>query len=808
MDLEALCDSMTLEEQVALLAGADFWTTVPIERVGVPAIKVTDGPNGARGGGALLGGVKTACFPVGIALASTWNVDLVHRIGQALAEEAHSKGARVLLGPTVNLHRHPLNGRNFECFSEDPLLSARVACAYIEGLQSQGVAATVKHYAGNESEFERMTINSEIDERTLRELYLLPFEAAVKQAGTWAVMAAYNRLNGTHAAEHPRLLREILKGEWHFDGVVMSDWFATHTTAEALNAGLDLEMPGPTRFRGQALAAAVRAGSVDATHLRDGALRILRLIERVGGFADPTIGPERATDRPEHRALIRRAGAEGVVLLKNDGVLPLDASRVRSVAVIGPNAAVAQIMGGGSAQVNAYYRVSPLEGIRAHFQSAPSVVGYAPGCVNHRLLPLLPGRVALDYFDAETPRGDPVSSEQRDEAEVMWLDTLPDGVTREVFSARLSASFVPPESGEYQFSLVSAGLSRLYVDGDLLVDNWTGWKPGDNYFGAGSDEVVGSRWLDSGREYPVVVEYGHRQRGPFGLKAVRVGVELPLGEAAMRQAVDLAASSDVAVVCVGLSGEWDTEGRDRSDIRLVGRQDELIRLVAAANSRSVVVLQSGGPLSMPWIDDVAAVLEAWYPGQECGNAIADVLFGLVNPAGRLPQTFPVRLEDNPAAANYPGENGCVRYAEGVFVGYRHYQARGIEPLFAFGHGLSYTSFMYSNLQFAVGPTVSVGLDVTNTGSRSGQEVVQVYVRDVACTLERPPMELKAFAKVTLDSGQRQTLNFDLDRRALAFYDASHAAWHVEAGEFEVLVGAASDDIRLRGGFTLNEDAWL
>jgi beta-glucosidase len=808
MDLEALCDSMTLEEQVALLAGADFWTTVPLPRVGVPAIKVTDGPNGARGGGALLGGVKTACFPVGISLASTWNVDLLQRVGQALAEEAHSKGARVLLGPTVNLHRHPLNGRNFECFSEDPLLSARLACAYIDGLQAHGVAATVKHFAGNESEFERMTINSEIDERTLRELYLVPFEAAVKQARTWAVMAAYNHVNGTYASEHPRLLREILKAEWGFDGLAMSDWFATHSTSDALNAGLDLEMPGPTRFRGQALADAVRAGSVDAARVRDSALRMLRLLERVDGFAHPTIPPEQATDRPEHRALIRQAGAEGTVLLKNDGVLPLDASRLKSLAVIGPNAAVAQIMGGGSAQVNAYYRVSPLDGIRAHLQSSSTAVRHAPGCTNHRLLPLLPGGVSLDYFETETPRGDPVSSERRDEAEVMWLDTLPNGVTSDVFSARLLANLVPAESGEYEFSLVSAGLSRLYVDGSLVVDNWDIWRPGDNYFGAGSDEVLGSRWLDSGHEYAVLVEYGHRTSGPFGLKAVRIGAELPLGEAAMQHAVDLAAASDVAVVCAGLSGEWDTEGRDRADMHLAGRQDELIRRVAAVNPRTVVVVQTGGPVGMPWIAEVSAVLEAWYPGQECGNAVADVLFGVVNPAGRLPQTFPLRLEDNPAYGNYPGENGSVRYAEGVFIGYRHYQARGIAPRFAFGHGLSYTTFAYSNLQVVSGQEVRVRLDVTNSGRRAGQDVVQLYVRDVESSVERPPMELKAFAKVSLDPGQRQTVDFELDRRALAFYDPSRAAWHVEAGDFEVLVGASSDDIRLRGSFSLTEDAWL
>jgi beta-glucosidase len=307
----------------------------------------------------------------------------------------------------------------------------------------------------------------------------------------------------------------------------------------------------------------------------------------------------------------------------------------------------------------------------------------------------------------------------------------------------------------------------------------------------------------------VVVEYSHRRRGPFGLKAVRVGVELPLGEAALQRALELAATSEVVVLCVGLSGEWDTEGRDRIDIDLVGRQDELIRRVAAVNRQTVVVLQSGGPVSMPWIDDVGAVLQAWYPGQECGNAIADVLFGVVNPAGRLPQTFPMRLEDNPAVGNYPGENGHVRYAEGVFIGYRHYQARDIAPLFAFGHGLSYTSFAYSNLEVApVGLSVNVRLEVANTGARAGQEVVQLYIHDVNSSLERPPMELKAFAKLGLEVAESRTVRFELDHRALAFYDASRAAWHVEAGEFEVLVGAASDDIRLRGSFTLTEDVWL
>lgn len=420
---------------------------------------------------------------MGIALGATWDLALIEEIGRALAAEAHSKGARVLLAPTVNLHRSPLNGRNFECYAEDPFLTARIACAYIAGLQREGVAATIKHFVGNESEFERMTISSEIAERPLRELYLAPFEAAVKEAGTWALMSSYNRLNGTYVSEEPRLLCDILKGEWGFDGVIISDWFATHSTAAALNGGMDLEMPGPTRFRGEQLVAAVESGAVEAATVRDSARRILRLIDRVGAFADPTIPPERAQDRPEDRALIRRAGAAGSVLLHNDGILPLDPAATGTIAVIGPNAKTAQIMGGGSAQLNAHYRVTPFEGIAA--QLGPDThLTYDLGCTNYRLLPLL--------------------------------------------------------------------------DSELTVDE------------------------------------------------------------AIARAVRLATEADTVILCVGANGEWDGEGQDRPDLSLPGRQDELIARVAAANPRTVVVLQTGGPVAMAWLSAVAAILQAWYPGQECG----------------------------------------------------------------------------------------------------------------------------------------------------------------------------------------------
>jgi beta-glucosidase len=802
---------MTVDEKVELLAGPTFWTTAPIERLGIPAIKVSDGPNGARGGGSLVGGVRAASFPVAISLASTWNTALVEQIGQALADEALSKGARVLLAPTVNIHRSTLNGRNFECYSEDPYLSARIAVAYIKGLQSKGVAATVKHFAGNESEFERNTINSEIGERALREIYLPPFEAAVKEAHTWAVMCAYNRLNGTFASENPWLLTELLKREWGFDGIVMSDWYATHSTTIALNAGLDLEMPGPTKYRGDRLLDGLRSGKVSQATVDESARRVLRLIARVGAFDNPAIPAEQAIDRPEHRALIRRAGAEGIVLLKNNGALPIDRQATRKLAVIGPNAATAQIMGGGSAQLNAHYRVSPYEGIVA--QAGETIeIGYAMGCTNHKFLPLADRLEGMDglnveYYNSPDLSGEVVARETKPGAEVMWFHDVAPGVRPKAFSARFSARFTAAESGAHQFSLVSAGVSRLFVDERLVVDNWDAWQPGDAYFGSGSAEVIGTADLKAGQTYDLVVEYAARSRGAFSLSAVRVGAFRPLLDDAIEGAAELAAGADTALVFVGLNGDWDTEGADRPHMDLVGRQNELIERVAAANPNTVVVLQTGGPIAMPWIDKVAGVLQAWYPGQECGNAIADVLFGAVNPSGKLPQTFPVRLLDNPAFLNYPGENGVVRYGEGLFVGYRYYEKKQIAPLFPFGFGLSYTRFAYANLRLSaetIGPddALTVSVDVTNTGERAGQETVQLYIGDAEARLARPEKELKGFAKVSLDPGQTATVELTIDRRALSYWDDARHDWAAEPGEFTVLVGGSSHDIQAQASFNL------
>ncbi|CUH80918.1 beta-glucosidase [Tropicibacter naphthalenivorans] len=793
-DIETLVDELTLEEQVSLLSGSGFWSLPGVERLNIGKLRVTDGPNGARGGGSLVGGVTAACFPAGIGIGATWDPDLAREIGGALADEVKSKNAHVSLAPTVNIHRSVTNGRNFECYSEDPELAAALAVGYIQGLQAKGVSATIKHFAGNESEIERTTISSEIDERSLREVYLRPFEDAVKKAGTWGVMSSYNKLNGTYAAENAWLLTKVLREDWGYDGIVMSDWFGSRTCAPTVNAGLDLEMPGPTRDRGQQLIDAVEAGEVSRETVRERALNMLRLMQRVGSLDDHRAFEERAEDRPEHRALIRRAGAEGAVLMKNEGVLPLDAPQ--KIAVIGPNAKVAQIMGGGSAQLNPHYRVSPWEGLVARV--GEDRLTYAQGCTNHRWEPVM-DKVTAAFFDNETLDGAPVHVEEMDSSVAFWIEGVGGGKVDPLhFSARVTGQYTPEQSGPHSFGLHAAGLARLFVDGQLVVDVWDGWTKGRTFFEEGCDEVTGLADLTAGRPVEVVMDFRTKPTDNLQFSAFRFGVSRPLGEAEIAEAARVASEADVALVFVGRSGEWDTEGSDLQDIALPGAQDALVSAVLAANPNTVVVLQTGGPVEMPWIADAPAVLQAWYPGQECGNAIGDVLFGEVEPGGRLPQTFPVRWADNPTRSQdpevYPGLDGRVRYEEGVFIGYRHYDRQGTLPLFPFGHGLGYTTFEISNLR-VMGEEVTV--TVTNTGARAGASVVQVYVGDLEASVARPTRELKAFRKVRLEAGESADVTLTLSARDFAFYDVEAGGWRVEAGAFSVEVGFSAADLPLR-----------
>jgi beta-glucosidase len=800
--IEHLADQMTLDEKVSILSGEDFWSVPAIARLGIGKLRVSDGPNGARGGGSLIGGVKSASFPVGIALGATWNVELVKQIGAALADEVKSKGAHMLLAPTVNIHRSVTNGRNFECYSEDPVLSGELAVAYIVGLQGQGIGATIKHFVGNESEIERTTISSEIDERSLREIYLIPFEWAVKKADTWGVMSSYNRLNGTFTSEHDWLLTDVLRGDWGYDGIVMSDWFGSHSTAETVNAGLDLEMPGPPRDRGQKLVDAVKSGAVSEATLRERVINMLRLMQRVGSLDDHSEWQEKADDRPEHRALIRRAGAEAAVLLKNNGALPLKGDG--SIAVIGPNAKIAQIMGGGSAQLNAHYRISPWQGLVSAL--GEDRLRYAPGCTNHRFEPVLKGDFKVEYFANETLAGEPAHVADQDEAQAFWIGHIADGKVDPLhFSARLSGSFTPQTSGTHRVGIYSAGFAKVFVDGKLIADAWTNWTKGRTFFEEGCDEVGGTIELEAGRAHAVVIEFATKAFATLGLAAFSAGIGKPLGDEAIAEAVRIARNADTAVVFIGRNGEWDTEGSDLPSIDLPGRQNELVAAIANANPNTIVVMQTGGPVEMPWIGSVAALIQAWYPGQEAGNAIADVLVGAAEPSGRLPQTFPVRWADNPAHSQdrevYPGVEGKVRYEEGIFVGYRHYDRLGMTPLFPFGFGLGYASFAVSELtvddtEFEAEGNVMVGVTVTNTSDRDGAAVVQLYVSDDVASDPRPAKELKAFRKVQLKAGESRQLTMTLDARAFAFYRVQAKHWLVEDGSFTLRVGLSSVELPL------------
>jgi beta-glucosidase len=805
---------MTLQEKVAMLSGTNDWYTVPVERLGIPSLKMTDGPNGARGAGGFASDVKAACFPAEISMASTWDIDLLERVGHALAREAKMKGARILLAPTVNIQRSPLGGRNFECFSEDPYLTARLAVAYIHGLQREGVGASLKHYVCNDEEFERFTISSEVRERVLREIYLQPFHTAVREAQPWTIMASYNLVNGVPVSESAYLLTEILRHEWGYEGVVVSDWFlSVKSTAASVNAGLDLEMPSP-RWRGEQLLEAVWRGEVEESTIDTSMRRLLQLLVKADLFAHPETMPEQALDLPEHRVLIRQAAAEGCVLLRNEEhMLPLQREHLTSIAVIGPNASVAQIMGGGSAQVNAHYAVTPLEGI-THAAGEQISVRYEQGCTNHKYQPLLDmdlllaGRgggehgLAIEYFNNSDLSGTPVFKETKMASEMMWFGEIPEGVDLQRFSVRATGRFTPRETGDYTFGLVSAGPGRFSVDGRAVIDNWSQKAVGD-FLGAGETQKILT--LEAGRAYLLTLEYARSEESLVPM--VRLGCLPPVPANAIERASALAATSDVAIVCVGFGGDWQSEGFDRPDMDLPGKQDALVEQVAAANPRTVVVLNTGSPIAMPWLEKVAAVVQAWYPGQECGNAIADVLFGDTNPSGKLPQTFPVRLEDTPAYLDLPGENGKVYYGEGLFVGYRYYDKRKITPLFPFGFGLSYTSFDYGPLRLGareIGPddTLQVSVEITNTGQRAGKEVVQLYIRDVVASLERPDKELKAFAKVHLEPGECKTVTLAVARDALAYYDDLAREWVAEAGEFEVLIGASSEDMRGKATFAL------
>ena len=786
IDIDAVLATLTLEQKVSLLAGHDNWHTEALP--GVPAMRVSDGPAGVRG--TSWTGPASASFPCGTALGATFDPALVQEVGAALGEEARSKGAHVLLAPTVNLHRTPVGGRNFECMSEDPVLTAQIAVGYIRGVQQHHVACCIKHFVGNDTEFERHTISSEIDEVTLREAYLVPFETAVRPvaeggADVRSLMSSYNRINGVYASEHRELLRGVLRDEWGFDGAVISDWFGTHSAAESLEAGLDLEMPGPPRERGAKLLAAVRNGDTSEERVDEAVRNLLHLFAWSGvGEIDQH---EHTLDSDTTRDVIRRAAVAGTVLLKNDGILPLAADT--AVALLGPNAERGQVQGGGSARVRTVRPSMPL----AALQGRGVAVVHEPGCRIEKRLQTMRGEFRVRYTGTDGATADDTT----DRLNFIWIDDPAPGIDVAAFGVSISGSFTPSVTGDWQVSLTVVGSAVLRVDGEIMVD-LTIPQTGGAFFGLGNNEIRVPLACEAGVRREVSVEIMVEERSQ--LRGLIVGAEPPASDDAMDRAVAAAAGAEVAVVVVGTNADWETEGEDRDDMHLPGAQDELVRRIAAVNPRTVVVVNAGSPVSMPWLGEVAAVMQVWFPGEAFGEALADMLLGVAEPGGRLPLTIPRQLSDTPAFPYHPGRDGKAVYGEGLLFGHRWYDAHAIEPAFAFGFGLGYTTWRMGEADVTgrIDDGVVVSVPVHNTGARDGATVVQCYVEPVVRDEGRPVRTLQGFARVHAAAGQHAVATVRLDSRAFSRWDPAAHAWVVAPGEYRVLLGWSSRDLTLAG----------
>jgi len=831
-----LLAEMTLAEKVAMMHGVCRFEIpgcgftigkIPAnERLGIPALEMTDGPAGVRNG------QPATSFPAPVAIAASWDTGLAYDVASAIGVEALARGQDVLLSPMINVVRVPLAGRNFETFGEDPLLLSRMAVAHIRGVQSQGVMANAKHYILNNQEWDRRRVTVTVDERSLREIYLPAFSAAVREADVASVMCSYNRADGTHVCHNKRLLKDVLRGELGFDGFVVTDWNALRDSdaspRSAVEAGLNVVMPwpkgdvyGPPFAHGKPvpqadgepqpvpLIEAVRAGAVDEKAVDALVADVLRMMFRFGVF-ERSEGPVGDMPFDAHRALSLRAAERGAVLLKNEGgALPLPSDG--AVAVIGDRAFRPSVGGGGSSAVHPWFDpVPPLAALTDRL--GPVRIRSARG------IDELPGPVAVAesawskadgstgveaaYFDNPEFAGEPVLERTETRVAFDWSRFAPRAsIPVDGWSARFQGRLSVPETGRYELELVRSGAARAWLDGRLLFPEKS-WRHG------GLEHFAASVDLEAGRDYAVVVEYVDRdQRRAL----VKLGWHMPgrdLQADMIAEAVGIAAKSTAALVFVG---DPASEGRDRRGLSLGEAANRLVSAVAQANPRTIVVLSSGAPVAMPWIDDVEAVLLVWYPGQEDGPAVANLLTGRVNPAGKLPVTFARRIEDYPAntTRQYPGVAPAGApdeswresvYSEGVFVGYRHFDRAGIEPLFPFGHGLSYTRFGWKGARVekaAEEDGWTVSLTVQNTGKVAGAEVVQLYVAPPGRVAPRPPKELKAFERVELEPGEQTRVTFTVSERDLAYWDPDRGAWTVEAGEHGLLLGASSRDVRLR-----------
>ncbi len=790
VDFDALISKLDLATKIRLLTGADMWSLTPVPEIGLHRLVMSDGPIGVRGE-QWSSADPSMALPSPTALAATWDPGLVRRVGRLLAQEARRKGVHVLLAPTINLHRSPLGGRHFECFSEDPYLTGELGAAYVEGVQEGGVATTPKHFVANDFETDRFTVDVKVSGKVLREAYLRPFERVVR-AGAWGIMTAYNSVNGTTMTEHSELVNGVLKQEWGFDGLVVSDWTAVRSTEPAALGGTDVAMPGPFGPWGEKLEAAVREGRVPESVIDDKVRRVLRLAHRTGALgedgADGADGASRTYAEIDGIALAREVAARSFTLLKNEGnLLPL--TGVSSVALIGSAAREARIMGGGSAQVFPDRIVSPLEGLRQREAEVRYAVGADPRL---RLAPISTPTRAL-FLDAE---GEALAEHELPATEARWVGQAPADVDLDRLAAvELRATYTPSASGEHLFAAAGVGRYTLTVGDDVLYDDTTVLE-GDDPAAVLLHPPEKRFTVTLAEGEPVTVSLRQHEVSAFnGMTLIMFALghadPSPGEDELIAEAVRVAAGSDVAVVVASTTLEVESEGFDRKDLKLPGRQDELISAVARANPRTVVVVNAGSPVEMPWLEEVAAVLLVWFPGQEAGPALADVLYGDAEPGGRLPTTWPVRLEDCPVVDVTPVD-GAVPYDEGVFIGYRGWQRQQTAPAFWFGHGLGYTEWSYDALEASQG---AVTVSVTNTGTRRGREVVQVYL-----SAPERGRWLAGFDVVECGPGESAVTTVFLPERA--FQEWAGDGWRTVTGDYTVEAGRSVADIRLSANITI------
>jgi beta-glucosidase len=803
--VDSILSQMTTDEKIEILGGINDFYTRPIPRLAVPSLRMSDGPMGVHDYG------LTTAYPAGIALAASWDVDLAHRFGVAMGKDARARGVHFILGPGMNIYRAPMNGRNFEYFGEDPLLASRLAVNEIQGIQEQGVVAVAKHFAGNNSEFARMTLSSDIDERTLREIYLPAFEASVKEGHAGSVMAAYNLVNGVYMTENAHLNNDILKKDWGFDGILMSDWGATHNGVAAANGGLDLEMPSPSFMNREALLPALQDGRVTMATIDDKVRRILRTAIAFGFFDRPQTDSSIPLYSQEDRQQVLEEARGGIVLLKNQGgLLPLDQNRLKTIAVIGPNAYPAVIGGGGSSETKPFHAVSFLEGISDHVGTKVNVLydvdlpDLDEVFENSQFTTEPGGESGLkaEYFNNQELNGEPALTRVDPHVHFDWGEgSFEPGQPIDHFSVRWTGYFTPKESGDYQFFTSADDGVRLYIDDERIIDDWLPQS---------QTLATATRHLEADKPYKVRVEYFE------DVGSAIVGMGVVRADAFVgKKTKALAEKADAVIICVGFDSKTESEGADRP-FQLPGGQDELIRQISSVNKNTIVVLTAGGNADMTkWIDHVPAVLHTWYLGQEAGTALAQIIFGDYSPSGKLPASFERRWEDNPVYHSYypPKGESRVQYSEGVFLGYRHYDRSKTKPLFPFGFGLSYTTFAYSNLSVTpntgnVDQPVTVSFDVKNIGQREGAEVAELYVGDSHAKVPRPVKELKGFAKVNLKPGESKRVTLQLDRRAFSYYDVAQRDWNAEPGPFTILIGGSSDNLSLQGTFTLTAPTTL